>query len=43
MPDSPCNLEERRSQIVLAIAQLDDFHSDSIDPTLRRFGKPSCA
>ena len=43
MPDSLPALEERRSQIVLAIGQLGDFRRGSIHASFRRCGKPGCA
>lgn len=36
-------LEERRSQILLEIAQLGDFRPGSIHAQFRRCGKPNCA
>ena len=43
MSDYLSALEERRSQSVLAIAQLGDFRRGSIDAFFRRCGKPNCA
>ena len=43
LPDSLSALEDRRSQIVLAIGQLGDFRRGSIHASFRRCGKPGCA
>ena len=43
MPDSLPALEERRSPIVLTIAQLGDFRRGSIHASFRRCGNPHCA
>ena len=43
MPDSLPDLEARRSQLLLAIAQLGDFRHGSVHASFRRCGKPNCA
>ncbi len=43
MPDSLPDLEARRSQILLEIAQLGDFRRGSVHASFRRCGKPNCA
>ena len=43
MPDSLPDLEARRSQLLLAIAQLGDFRRGSVHASFRRCGKPNCA
>ena len=43
MPDSLPDLEARRSQILLEIAQLGDFRRGSVQSSFRRCGKPNCA
>ncbi len=43
MPDSLPDLETRRSQILLEIAQLGDFRRGSVHASFRRCGKPNCA
>ena len=43
MPDSLPDLEARRSQILLEVAQLGDFRRGSVHASFRRCGKPNCA
>ncbi len=43
MPDSLPDLEARRSQVLLEIAQLGDFRRGSVHASFRRCGKPNCA
>lgn len=43
MPDSLPDLESRRSQVLLEIAQLGDFRRGSVHASFRRCGKPNCA
>ena len=43
MPQSLPDLESRRSQILLEIAQLGDFRRGSVHAAFRRCGKPNCA
>ena len=43
MPDSLPDLEVRRSQILLEVAQLGDFRPGCVNPLYRRCGKPNCA
>ncbi len=43
MPDSLPDVEARRSQLLLEIAQLGDFRRGSVHASFRRCGKPNCA
>ena len=43
MPNPLPDLETRRCQVLLEIAQLGDFRRGSVHTSFRRCGKPSCA
>jgi hypothetical protein len=42
LPESLTDLEQRRSELLLQFAQLDDLRPGSVTGMVRRCGKPSC-